>query len=283
MTYKTIISTDDAYQHLHDPGWLFFDCRYYLEKPQQGEAEYAQSHIPRALYAHLDKDLSSSVVPGETGRHPLPEVNALCNLFSRWGVDETVQVVVYDQGPGMIAARLWWMLRWLGHDAVAVMDGGWKKWLEDAKPVSEEVAVASARHFTARVREAIVAGVDDVLASMADANVALLDARATDRFRGENETLDPVAGHIPGALCVPYMNHVDQQGCFRSAAELRDMYTRLLVDMQVSDAIVYCGSGVTAGLNILALSYAGLGMARLYAGSWSHWITDESRPVETDN
>jgi thiosulfate/3-mercaptopyruvate sulfurtransferase len=160
------------------------------------------------------------------------------------------------------------------------MDGGWKKWLEEGKPTAREATATSSRQFRARVHEEMLAGVDDVLASISDANVALLDARSADRFRGENETLDPVAGHIPGALCVPFMNHVDQRGCLRPAEELRDMYAEWLGDSQVSNAIVYCGSGVTAALNILALVYAGLGTARLYPDSWSHWITDERRPVE---
>jgi thiosulfate/3-mercaptopyruvate sulfurtransferase len=282
MAYTTVISSDTVYKHLNDSQWRIIDCRYYLEKPQQGEEEYSQSHVPGALYAHLDKDLSSTVVPGVTGRHPLPEVNKLCALFSQWGVDNTVQVVVYDQGPGMIAARLWWMLRWLGHDAVAVMEGGWNKWLEEAKPVTQEAPVISSRRFTAKVQQHLVASIEDVLASMNNTDMALIDARAADRYRGENETLDPVAGHIPHALSIPFMDHVDSKGCLRSSDELRALYSAVMGDVPASNAIVYCGSGVTAALNIVALKHAGLGMAKLYPGSWSHWITDENRPIVTD-
>ncbi|WP_455212814.1 sulfurtransferase [Kaarinaea lacus] len=286
MTYTTFISVHDVFQHLDNPQWLFVDCRYYLEKPDQGEQEYKQSHLPNALYAHLDRDLSSNVVPGVTGRHPLPEIGVICELFSCWGVEDGIQVVVYDQGPGMIAARLWWMLRWLGHDAVAVMDGGWKKWEEEGKPVTKEIVATTPYQFIPSVHSEFVASVEDVVVSIGDTNIKLLDARAADRFRGENETLDPVAGHIPGAISMPFMNHVGSDGCLRSEDELREMYTTLFSnteksDAKVSDAIVYCGSGVTAALNILTMVHVGLGMARLYPGSWSHWITDEKRAIAT--
>jgi thiosulfate/3-mercaptopyruvate sulfurtransferase len=233
------------------------------------------------LYADLATDLSSPVVPGVTGRHPLPEADVLCQRFSEWGVDESVQVVVYDQGPGMIAARLWWMLRWLGHDNVAVMDGGWSKWQDEGKPVTKDVMITSPRQFTPKVHNEFVASVEDVLASTLNTNSKLLDARAADRFRGENETLDAVAGHIPHAISMPFMNNVGSDGCLRSEGELREMYKTLFGDTQASDAIVYCGSGVTAALTILAMVHVGFGMARLYPGSWSHWITDKTRTIAT--
>ncbi|KPJ95180.1 MAG: 3-mercaptopyruvate sulfurtransferase [Gammaproteobacteria bacterium SG8_11] len=281
MFYSTLISTDQAYQYLNESQWLFIDCRYYLDKPKQGRQEFSQSHLPGALYAHLDRDLSSAVVPGVTGRHPLPGVDTLCQLFSSWGVDQGVQVVVYDQGPGMIAARLWWMLRWLGHDRVAVMEGGWKKWCEEAKPVTKDLLLTTPRQFIPNVHPEMVASVDDVVASISHADIKLLDARTADRYRGENETLDPVAGHIPGAISAPFMDLVGSDGCLRSPDELSERYHAFLSTSQASDAIVYCGSGVTAALNILAMEHVGLGMARLYPGSWSHWITDKNRPVAT--
>lgn len=281
MSYSTLIDTDTVFKHLNDSSWRIIDCRYYLDKPQQGEAEFLQSHLPGALYAHLDKDLSATVIPGVTGRHPLPGVSTLCKLFSQWGVDDTVQVVVYDQGLGMIAARLWWMLRWLGHDAVAVMEGGWNKWLQEAKPVKQDTPLISPRQFTAKVHQELVASVEDVLDGTKDTDTAVIDARAADRYRGENETLDPVAGHIPHALSIPFMDHVDSNGCLRSAQELRALYAGVIGDRQAGNVIVYCGSGVTAALNILALTHAGLGMAKLYPGSWSHWVTDKNRPVAT--
>jgi thiosulfate/3-mercaptopyruvate sulfurtransferase len=281
MSYNTLITTDEAYRHLNDPQWLFIDCRYYLEKPAQGQQEYSQSHITGALYADLAKNLSAPVVPGVTGRHPLPEVDVLCLLLSNWGVGEGIQVVVYDQGAGMIAARLWWMLRWLGHDNVAVIEGGWTKWLAEAKPVTRSVTRSSPRKFKPNVQNHFVASVEDVQASIGTTRIKLIDARSEDRYRGENETLDPVAGHIPGAVSAPFMENVGQDGCLRSREELLALYTSLLGDSNANDAIFYCGSGVTAALNILVVDHVGLGMPRLYPGSWSHWITDENRRIAT--
>ena len=268
MPYKTLISTEDTHQHLNNPQWRIVDCRYYLETPQRGVQEYSQAHVPGAVYADLGKDLSSPVVPGVTGRHPLPDVTTVSQRFGQWGIAEDIQVVVYDQGPGMIAARLWWMLRWLGHDAVAVMEGGWNKWLKEGKPVANEVSTPTPTPFSAKVKPELVAEAEEVAAAMQDADVKLLDARAADRFRGENETLDPVAGHIPGAISAPYMNLVDADGCLQPPEVLRKLYSNVLGNAPANRAIVYCGSGVTAALNILAMEHIGLGMARLYPGSW---------------
>lgn len=234
---------------------------------------------PALCMPHLEKDLSAPVVPGVTGRHPLPDVGDVSGLFSNWGVDESVQVVVYDQGPGMIAARLWWMLRWLGHENAAVMDGGWSKWQKEGKPVAREAAAPVRRQFNPNVHSEFVANVEDVVADIGGSTIKLLDARAADRYRGENETLDPVAGHIPGAISVPFMNNLNSNGCLRKKRELQDLYNGVLESAKTNDAIVYCGSGITAALNILAMLHAGLAMARLYPGSWSHWITDKNRPI----
>ena len=280
MSYKTLISTGDAHKNLNHRQWLFIDCRYYLENPVQGQYEYSLSHLPGALYADLANDLSSPVEPGVTGRHPLPDVEKLCKLFSKWGIGEGVQVVVYDQGPGMVAARLWWMLHWLGHDKVAVMDGGWNKWRAEAKPVTTEMPITTLQPFKAKVHRELVVDVEDVMAGINNGNIKLLDARAADRYRGQNETLDPIAGHIPGALSAPFGNNVGADGCFRSAPELHELYNTLIGESNASNAIVYCGSGVTAAHTILTLMHLGFGMARLYPGSWSHWITDKRRPIE---
>lgn len=281
MSYTTLISIDEASKHLHHRQWQFVDCRYYLENIGLGRQEYDKAHIPGALYGDLGADLSSPVVPGVTSRHPLPDAKTLSQTFSNWGIAPKTQVVVYDQGPGMIAARLWWMLRWLGHDTVAVMEGGWKKWLDESRPVSGESPVITPQSFKAKIRPALIADADEVLASVNNATVKILDARAADRYRGENETLDPIAGHIPGALSAPFANNVGDDGNFRPVGELKTMYEKLLGGLSVSKAIVYCGSGVTAAHNILAMEHAGLGMARLYPGSWSHWITDKHRPIAT--
>ena len=281
MAYTTLISTDDAYPHLHNPQWVTIDCRYYLENIQQGRHEYSQSHLPGALYADLGENLSSPVVPGVTGRHPLPKVDTLSQTFSNWGIGKDTQVVVYDQGPGMIAVRLWWMLRWLGHVKVAVLEGGWKKWRQEAKPVTQETPTVTSQPFTAIVHAEFVADADDIMANTANHNIKILDARAADRYRGENETLDRIAGHIPGALSAPFVNNLSDDGTFRPKEELLDIYKAILGDTKARDAIIYCGSGVTAAHTVLALIHIGLGMARLYPGSWSHWITDKQRPIAT--
>lgn len=281
MTYTTLISTNQAYRHVYDSQWRFVDSRYYLDNIQQGHQEYSQAHIPGALYADLGKDLSAPVVPGVSSRHPLPDVNTLSQTFSSWGIGAQTQVVVYDQGPGMISARLWWMLQWLGHEKVAVLEGGWKKWQDESKPVGDELPVITPRTFNAKVHPEMIADADEVLANIANAAIKILDARAAERYRGENETLDPVAGHIPGALSAPFSDNVTVDGSFRSNEELQAMYQSLLGDTSTQDAIVYCGSGVTAAHNILAMKHIGMGMARLYPGSWSHWITDRQRPVAT--
>jgi len=283
MAYTTIIPSHEAHQHLHDPQWRFVDCRYYLDNIQQGRQEYSEGHLPGAVYADLGEDLSAPVRPGITGRHPMPEVETLSRTFSNWGIGANTQVVIYDQGPGMIAARLWWMLHWLGHDKAAVLEGGWKKWREEGKPVSREIPPITPQQFNAVVHSEWVADADEVLENLLGGNtkVKILDARAADRYRGENETLDPIAGHIPGALSAPFANNVKPDGGFRTAEELRVVYQNLLGDTPACDAIVYCGSGVTAAHNILAMKHIGLGMARLYPGSWSHWITDKQRPIAT--
>jgi thiosulfate/3-mercaptopyruvate sulfurtransferase len=281
MVYNTLITTDQLNRHLGESHWLVVDCRYYLENTQQGLREYSQAHLPGAVYADLGTDLSSQVIAGVTGRHPLPDVDTLCRTFSNWGVGDKTQVVVYDQGPGMIAARLWWMLQWLGHDKVAVLEGGWAKWQRESRPVDRKTPVLTPQPFTAKVRAELLADADEVMANMSSASVRILDARAEDRFRGENETLDPVAGHIPGALSAPFANNVDANGELRPEEELLKMYNSLLGNTPANEAIVYCGSGVTAAHNILVMQHAGLGMARLYPGSWSHWITDKQRPIAT--
>lgn len=281
MAYTTLISTQDLAARLEAPDWRLLDCRFNLADTAQGEQAYAEGHIPGALYAHLDRDLSGPIVPGETGRHPLPDPEAFAARLSAWGIDERVQVVAYDDSGGMFAARLWWMLRWLGHDSVAVLDGGWRHWLATGLAQSTEQALPVARRFSARPRERLQVDADAVLERLDNPALHLFDVRGADRFRGENETLDPVAGHIPGAVSVPFMGNLASDGRFLSQHALRERYQPLLAGASADESIVYCGSGVTAAHTILAMQHAGLGEGRLNAGSWSHWITDPSRPVAT--
>ena len=281
MAFTTLLSTGDLARHLTDPDWALVDCRFTLSDAERGRRDYLQAHVPGAVYAHLNEDLSGPVVPGQTGRHPLPEMDRIARTLSNWGIDAATQVVVYDDTGGSMAARLWWMLRWLGHAGVAVLDGGWPRWLAEARETRGGHETRVARAFLPRIRPELLATTADVLAALDDPVYRLLDSRTEDRYRGENETIDPVAGHIPGAVSAPYPDNLDADGLFRAPRELRARFERLLGDMPAQQAIFYCGSGVTAAHNLLALTHAGLGEARLYAGSWSEWIADPRRPIKT--
>ncbi len=277
--HTTLISTDQLANHLGDPKWVVVDCRFDLADTEKGRRDYQQGHIPGAIYAHLDDDLSGSVRPGETGRHPLPDVDPLAETFLSWGIDSDVQVVAYDARGGAIAARLWWLLRWLGHDAVAVLNGGFPHWVAESRPVTTEVLTLQPREFQPHVRPEMLATAEDVLAHFGDLSYRLVDSRAPGRYRGEEEPLDPVAGHIPGALSYHFARNLQADETFELKPILRGRFQALLDDVPAERTIFYCGSGVTGAHNVLAVAYAGLGMAQLYAGSWSHWITDPERPI----
>lgn len=281
MTYTTLISTQVLSEHLNDPDWAIVDCRFSLADPAYGRREYLQAHIPGAVYAHLDEDLSAQVVPGKTGRHPLPGPTQAARVFSRLGIGPGIQVVAYDDAGGALAAvRLWWMLRWLGRRAVAVLDGGWQRWLEEGCPVKPGFEPRRRREFTPEPHPEMMVTAEDIEAVRLDPAYRVFDARSADRYRGENEVIDPVAGHIPGAISAPYLDNLAPEGTFRPVEELRAYYEALLADAPAEKAVFYCGSGVTSIHNILAMLHAGLGESRLYAGSWSEWITDPRRPVE---
>ena len=279
MAYTTLISTPELAPHLDDPNWAIFDCRFSLADPERGRNDYLISHIPGALYAHLEEDLSGSIVRGITGRHPLPTIDALSAQFAEWGIDQRVQVVVYDDSGGTMAARLWWLLRWLGHEAVAVLDGGWPKWQREGREVREGLAIRPSRRFVPHPRSELLITTEEIEAALPTRAVKLFDSRTEDRYRGQNETIDPIAGHIPGASSAPYPDNLNPDGTLRSAEELRLRFAVLLRGTPADQTAFYCGSGVTAAQNILALKHVGLGDAKLYAGSWSEWITDSKRPI----
>jgi thiosulfate/3-mercaptopyruvate sulfurtransferase len=271
--FGTVVGGGDVEARLGtDSGWVVVDCRFVLGDPQAGRRAYAEAHLPGARYADLERDLSGPVVPGRTGRHPLPGLDSFARTATGLGIGPDTQVVAYDAGSGaMAAARLWWLLKWAGHDAVAVLDGGLAKWIADGRPVTSDPAPAASTHpFVPRERRNLIAEAHEL------AHHPLADARAEDRFRGENETIDPVAGHIPSAVSLPFAGNLRPDGTLRSPAELRDRYAALA---ERGDPVFYCGSGVTAALDVLAYRHAGLGMPRLYPGSWSEWITDPARPV----
>lgn len=281
MAFTTLISSAEVAAHLDDPAWAIIDCRFALTDTDKGRRDYLAGHIPSAVYAHLDEDLSGPVLPGVTGRHPLPPVEVCAARFSAWGIDAQTQVVVYDDLSGMFAGRLWWMLRWLGHDAVAVLDGDWRLWQAEQRAIRAGVEVRAPRPFVPHPRPHLLATVDELLQRRADPTLQMFDVRTAERYRGENETIDPVAGHIPGAVNAPYTANLDVDGRFLAPHVLREHYETLLGDAPPAEAIFYCGSGVSAVHDLIALEVAGLGMGRLYAGSWSEWIADPARPYVT--
>jgi thiosulfate/3-mercaptopyruvate sulfurtransferase len=277
--HTTLISTDLLAEHLNDSSWLIADCRYNLKDEQWGAAQYAAGHIPGAVFVNLAHDLAGPRT-GSNGRHPLPSLDAMAATFARLGIGDQMQVVAYDQDAGPFASRLWWMLRYLGHDAVAVLDGGFAKWTREGRPVrgGEETRLPAA--FTPRLRREMRLTVDDVIAHLADSSVLLIDARSPERFAGQPDPLDNVYGHIPGARNRPYRSNISGEGTMRPAHELKADFERVLGDHSATEAVMYCGSGVTACHNLLAMEHAGLRGAKLFAGSWSEWEADPKRPIE---
>ncbi len=282
MVFDTLISCEQLADKLGNPGWRIFDCRFDLAATSRGEQAYAEAHLPEAIYAHLDRDLSSPITP-QSGRHPLPEPDRLCNWLGRQGITAETQVVVYDDSGGTMAVRLWWLLRWLGHSRVAVLDGGWQAWTEAGLPLQHLTPEAvDATLFVGRPDwDQVVSTATLQQQLLSGSALQLVDARTPERFRGEAEPIDPVAGHIPGALNMPLQDNLGSDGRFKPAEVLRSMYLQALADIPADQVVAMCGSGVTACLNLLAMEYAGLNGGRLYAGSWSEWIRDPARAVAT--
>ncbi|MEJ1960257.1 MAG: sulfurtransferase [Gammaproteobacteria bacterium] len=276
--YTTLIQPADLARLLPDEHVAVLDCRHDLARPDWSDHAYSEGHIPGAIQAHLDRDLSAPIGP-QTGRHPLPGVAKLSETLGRWGIDDSVQVVAYDQGSAVYASRAWWLLRWLGHTEVAVLEGGFAAWQEAGLPVSREPGSRKARTFLAHPDDSAFVTTAQLQKTLAAENALLIDARGADRFAGENETIDPVAGHVPGATNHPFSKNVDSRGHFHSAEELHRQWTEALESRPATEAIAMCGSGVSACHNLLALEIAGLKGAKLYAGSWSEWIRDPGRPV----
>ncbi|MCF8197258.1 MAG: sulfurtransferase [Sulfuritalea sp.] len=275
---KVLVSVEELAAH---PEWRIFDCRHDLKNTEYGRSAYARGHISGALFLHLDEDLSGGR-DGSNGRHPLPDIADFAERMSACGVEESTQVVAYDNEGGIFASRLWWMLRWLGHERVAVLDGGLAGWKRSGRALEESTPVVERKQFKALPQDMTV-DVDQVLANLQSSNMLVVDARSPERFRGQNETLDPVGGHIPGATNRFYFDNLDDDGCyFKPAEELRSEFAVLLGDRPASCVVQQCGSGVTACHNLLAMELAGFSGSRLYPGSWSEWCSDSSRPVATD-
>jgi thiosulfate/3-mercaptopyruvate sulfurtransferase len=280
MAFQTLIDTATLADRLEDSSVAIVDCRFKLDDPAWGEREYGVRHIRGAVYADLDRDLSGAKT-GTNGRHPLPDAAAFARTLSRLGIDSGMQVVAYDQDAGMFASRLWWMLRWLGHDAVAVLDGGFAKWLAENRPTSSGRESRPPRTFTGSPRTAMTADANAVAALAGRPGWRLVDARAPERFRGENETIDKKAGHIPGATNHFFKGNLSEANTFLLPEALRERFRSTLDDTIADRVVCYCGSGVTACHNLLALEHAGLKGAKLYPGSWSEWSSDPARPTES--
>ena len=277
--HTTLVTPALLAEHLADPAWVVLDIRHDLMRPERwGEDQYRSAHVPGAVFLHLDRDLSAPKT-GRNGRHPLPSPREAAATFARAGVDATSQVVVYDQNSGMYASRAWWMLRWLGHRAVALLDGGFDRWVRENRPVTPDVPSPRATSFSPGP-PLPVADAREILASLPKRALTIVDARMPERFRGDVEPIDPVAGRIPGAVNRPYAANLDAHGNYKDAATLRREFDELLDGTAPERVVHQCGSGVSSCVNLLAMAIAGYPETRLYPGSWSEWVADPARPVE---
>lgn len=277
MTYSTLVTTDDLARHMGDPDWVVADCRYDPKRPGQGHYAYHHGHIPKACYVHLDGHLSAPML-GPNGRHPLPAPEGFSARLGELGICDKTQVVAYDDAGGPYAARLWWMLRWIGHRNVAVLNGGWQRWLAEGREVRAgvEPRAAKAPHPLRPDENAVV---DSAYLEQHLGQLAIIDARHPDRMRGMGEDQDPIGGHIPKAINRYFRQNLDPGGSFQSAENLSKDFAALISDHAVASVVHYCGSGVTACHNLLAMEVAGLRGSKLYPGSWSEWCSDPQRPM----
>jgi len=278
MALTTLISTDVLAKHIKDASYAVIDCRFKLDDPAWGEREYAAAHIPGAVYAHLDRDLSS-LQTGTNGRHPLPDPIEFSIKMGTFGLESGMQVVVYDQNNGMFASRMWWLLRWVGHSAVAVLDGGFDKWMKEGRATRSGVERRRRTEFKGTRQSNMMVDAKTVTQLTERSDWRLVDARAPERYRGEVEPIDKKAGHIPTAVNHPFATNMSADGTFKTPEELRAHFAPTLGAVPPDQIVCYCGSGVTACHNLLAMEHAGLKGAKLYPGSWSEWSSDDTRPV----
>ena len=279
MVWTTIIGVDSVSRGLEGGGLRIVDCRFSLADPESGRAEHEKQHIPGAVYAHLDEDLSAPIT-SKTGRHPLPDPQHLATRLASWGIDRETQIVAYDDSGGPFAARFWWLARWLGHAAVAVLDGGFSAWIQAGHPtVSGHQRFDRVDPVTPQPLVHMEASATEIEANLTQEQLVVLDARAPDRYAGKVEPIDAVAGHVPGAVSHHFKQNLDGEGRFLDPESLRQRLSSVIGDHPPQGVVHMCGSGVTACHNLLAMEVAGLHGARLYPGSWSEWIRDPSRPV----
>lgn len=273
-----LVSTTTLANHLNDPSWVVFDCRHDLVDQAKGERLYREGHIPNAHFAPVDSALSGAK-NGTNGRHPLPAPEAFANFLAAHGVSSSSTVVAYDDSGGLYAARLWWMARWIGLKSVTLLDGGINRWIAEGRELTTAVPTARPATLRSQVDPTLVWNASAVLDHLSNPAYAVLDARAAERFRGDVEPMDPVAGHIPGALNRFYKSNLNADLTFRSRDELKKEFSTLFQNRKPENIVHQCGSGITACANLFAMEYAGLPGSKLYAGSWSEWISDPARPV----
>lgn len=279
--HTTFITPAQLHEIHQQPDTAIFDLRYDLADHAWGQKSYLESHIPNATYLNLGKDLAGPHIAGKTSRHPLPDLETLTATFSNHGIDKQVQVIVHDDRGGAFAARMWWMLRWLGHEAVAVLNGGWQAWGAAGYATESGENTRPPRTFMPDIQSHLLIQPSEFMAE--PEKYQLVDSRAPDRYRGENETLDPVAGHIPSAANYYYQQNHNEAFTLKDPATLKAQLSPLFeeANQQNKKIIFYCGSGVTATFNILVSQHLGLPPVHLYPGSWSEWITDPSHPIQT--
>jgi thiosulfate/3-mercaptopyruvate sulfurtransferase len=280
VPHTTLISIGTLASHLDHSSWLIADCRYNLKDEEWGHPRYVAGHVPGAVFVNLAHDLAGPRT-GTNGRHPLPSPEVMATTFGRLGVGDDTQVVAYDQDSGAYASRLWWMLRYMGHDAVAVLDGGFAAWIRAGGPAGSGEEQHAPAVFTPRLRKEMRVTVDEAGRLVGNPNVMFVDARSPERFDGQPDPLDNVYGHIPGARNRFYKDNLAGDGTMRPADALRADFERVLGDRSADQVVMYCGSGITACQNLLAMEHAGLRGMKLFAGSWSEWESDPKRPVET--
>jgi len=282
MPLAQLISPSQLAERQKSPGLVILDCRFALEDPDYGRCSYAEGHIEGAQYADLERHLSGPVIKGVTGRHPLPAADVLLQQLQAWGINADTDVVLYDDGPGAYAARAWWLLAWLGkRDGVFILDGGLKAWHAAGFPLSLDAPLVAPGTFVGTPDNDLLLDAEHLQKRLGQPGLTLIDARAQARFRGEVEPIDPVAGHIPGAQCAAFSENLGSDGRFLPVEQLKQRFADQLQGRSPDELVAYCGSGVTACHNLFALSLAGYPLGKLYAGSWSEWITDPARAIAT--
>jgi thiosulfate/3-mercaptopyruvate sulfurtransferase len=278
MSYSTIISAQQLNTIISDDNVRVFDCRFSLKDSQGGLKSYQSGHLPMAQFADMDTQLSSAMTR-TSGRHPLPDASVFLAQLKAWGINKDTQVIVYDDISGAFAARLWWMMRWMGHEKVAVLDGGMQQWTQQGLALNQDKVEFAAGDFSGSANMDWLVDIDTVREQLDANKITLIDARAADRFTGKDKNIDPVPGHIPGSNNLPFGGNLTKDGMFEASDIINQRFTKIIQDQALTNVVNMCGSGVTACHNLLAQAVAGIPPTKIFIGSWSQWIKDPSRPV----